>query len=884
MIGAEIGRYKIVERLGAGGMGEVYRAEDTTLGRHVALKFLAAHLLNDDEAKQRFLREARAAAAVRHPNICHVHEVAKENGKTFLAMDYLEGESLEDRIRKGPLLLKDTLDIGRQIAEGLEAAHDSGVVHRDIKPANIMVDAKGRATILDFGLARLTEASKLTRADQTVGTAAYMSPEQIQGAEVDHRADIWALGVVLYEMTAGQRPFKGQYDQALAYEIVHEQPDPLTGIRTGVRVGFEAAIAKCLAKDPTERYQSIAELLVDIKVQLKKLESGVKTAPASTIQPAAELASEPPEEVTRLRFHRKTLAAALAVSLALVGFFAFRSGEDPPARPLRKFSFSHEAESLRPNVSPDGRYVAYHVLAGGNTVGVWVLDLTTGQAERPPNTTAAGSVAWAPASPHIALQERDGSITRIDVRDGASQTIVEVEERVTGLAWRSDGQFLLFSTEDGIFEVSARGGESRILLETTEYDRIDLLDLVAGYEDLVLLEARKDGRNKIILQDLESKSSWDIALGTLATYSTETGHVLYYNGSYDEPEIWALPFSMELREATGDPFRVAQGGRASLSLEGTLVLEAPPGSGRERLVVRNRQGKAVGYPGKPQGRIVTPQFAPDDSRVATWSTEQDPETGISQDIWSHETARPVSTRLTGYRGREDAPVWSPTGREFAFTGFLSGGPDVYVRAVEAAGGGPELLLGGISSDYPTDWSRDGRYLALVRVNAGSDQAGIWYFERKPDGTWLEPQPFETSLSIDEREAMFSPDGKYLLYTTNETGRDEIYIREFPGGGGKRQVSTEGGVQPTWRADGREVYYFEGETLLAVPVSAGDVPRFGKPVRLFDDPTALRRRGQQYDVSEHGQRFVMVEVLEPPPPPSINIIQNWYEEFRDRGRN
>ncbi|MFT5434602.1 MAG: serine/threonine protein kinase, partial [Myxococcota bacterium] len=245
-IGSTISHYRIVEKLGEGGMGVVYKAEDTALERAVALKFLADHLLNDEEAKARFLREAKAAAALHHPNVCPVYEIAEADGKTFIAMAFLEGESLEDRIAKGPLPIKEALEIARQVAEGLQAAHAKSIVHRDIKPANILISPEGRPTIMDFGLARLTEASRLTKVDTAMGTVAYMSPEQAQGMDVDSRSDIWALGCVLYEMVSGQRPFLGQYDQALLYEIVHEQVAPLTSIRAGVPMELEFIVGKCL--------------------------------------------------------------------------------------------------------------------------------------------------------------------------------------------------------------------------------------------------------------------------------------------------------------------------------------------------------------------------------------------------------------------------------------------------------------------------------------------------------------------------------------------------------------------------------------------------------------------------------------------------------------
>ena len=271
MIGQTISHYKITAKLGEGGMGIVYKAEDTKLDRPVALKFLAQHLLKDEEANKRFHREAKAAASVHHPNVCPVYEIGEEAGQTFLAMAFIEGDSLDKRIEQGPLKIPEALDIAQQIAKGLEAAHEKHVVHRDIKPGNAMADEKGHVTVMDFGLALLTEGSKLTKFDTTLGTVAYMSPEQAQGMEVDHRTDVWALGCVLYEMVRGERPFQGVYDQALLYEIVHEEPEPLTSVRTGVPVELELLVNKCLAKGADNRYQTVADLIVDLRRQAEKL-------------------------------------------------------------------------------------------------------------------------------------------------------------------------------------------------------------------------------------------------------------------------------------------------------------------------------------------------------------------------------------------------------------------------------------------------------------------------------------------------------------------------------------------------------------------------------------------------------------------------------------
>jgi serine/threonine protein kinase len=321
IIGSSISHYKIVEKLGEGGMGVVYKAEDTTLERSVALKFLADHLMNDEEAKKRFLREAKAAAALHHPNICPVYEIAEADGKTFISMAYIEGETLEDKIAKGPLAIREALEIGQQIAKGLQAAHEKAIVHRDIKPANIMISKDGQVTIMDFGLARLTEASRLTKVDTAMGTVAYMSPEQAQGMEVDSRSDIWALGCVLYEMVAGQRPFQGQYDQALLYEIVQEQPAPLTGLRTAVPMELEFIVGKCLAKDRKDRTATAQEVGRELRTLSDKLKSGRSTILRTTAGGRAPRWSRDGKEL----FYAAPGPELVAVQVSTEGEFAVKN-------------------------------------------------------------------------------------------------------------------------------------------------------------------------------------------------------------------------------------------------------------------------------------------------------------------------------------------------------------------------------------------------------------------------------------------------------------------------------------------------------------------------------------------------------------------------------
>ena len=442
MIGRTIAHYKITETLGEGGMGVVYKAEDTKLERTVALKFLAAHLLNDDEAKARFLREAKAAAGLHHPNICPVYEISEAEGKTFISMAFIEGESLEPRIERGPLPLKEALDIGRQIAEGLEAAHDKGVVHRDIKPANVMVDAKGRATIMDFGLARLTEASRLTKANQTMGTVAYMSPEQAQGMEVDHRSDLWALGVVLYEMVRGQRPFQGEYDQALLFEIVHQEPEPLTGVRAGVPMELEFIAGKCLAKDPKDRYQTAADAIVDLRTCAEKLKSGHSTilhtgavtgALAGPQHEASKVTTEPvapfaPATVPSSGRIWMALAGAFLVITAVFAWLYFAKQPAPPQPitftidPPEGVVFA-SGEYAPPVLSPDGTKLAFVGMAE-DANSLWVRSLDSLEAQRLPGTEGATFPFWSPDNRYLAFFA-DGKLNKIDTTGGPPQTLCD---------------------------------------------------------------------------------------------------------------------------------------------------------------------------------------------------------------------------------------------------------------------------------------------------------------------------------------------------------------------------------------------------------------------------------------------------------------------------
>ena len=504
MIGSTISHYEITAKLGEGGMGIVYKAEDTKLDRPVALKFLAAHLLKDEEANKRFRREAKAAAALHHPNVCPIHEIAEADGRTFLAMAFIEGESLDKPIERGPLKILEALDIAQQIANGLEAAHEKGVVHRDIKPGNVMVDEKGHVTVMDFGLALLTEGSKLTKFDTTLGTFAYMSPEQAEGAEVDHRTDIWALGCVLYEMVCGQRPFKGLYDQALVYEILNEEHEPITGVRAGVPMELEVYVAKCLSKDREERYKDAGDLVVDLKSLHKKMESGrstiVRAPPARSRDQSASATVADSEgrerggeatvpgvdsvqHGTRTLTNRELLlavvSAVMLIALLVVSLVHF--GEETPERAVRRFLFTPEhlhpvtasIPTGRAAISPNGKHIVY--LAAGDEPTLWVRDINNKEPRMLSGTEGAHHTGlfWSADSRFIGFAA-DNHLKKVPVEGGSVITLCPVRRDADfSGSWSPNGRSIVFSAglPPRVFEIPDQGGEPRLLFEPEVTER-----------------------------------------------------------------------------------------------------------------------------------------------------------------------------------------------------------------------------------------------------------------------------------------------------------------------------------------------------------------------------------------------------------------------------
>ena len=786
MIGRTISHYKITEKLGEGGMGVVYKAQDTKLERTVALKFLAAHLLNDEEAKARFLREARAAAGLHHPNICPVYEISESEGRTFLSMAFIKGEPLEARIEQGPLPLKEALDIGRQIAEGLEAAHEDGVVHRDIKPANVMVDAKGRATIMDFGLAHLTEASRLTKTDQTMGTVAYMSPEQAQGMEVDNRSDVWALGVVLYEMVCGQRPFQGQYDQALLYEIVHQEPEPLTGVRAGVPMELEFIVGKCLAKDRNDRPSSAEEIARDLRTLGEKLKSGRSTIlhtgivtgpPAAPTQPPGQtespslpgplakyrviedveetgdsikylaedtelhrsvairvLPQSSAEQIERAQRQNQILAfgaGAVGVLLAVViAFFAWFSPAPVAETAVRRFSFSPENVASG-SISPDGKYIVYSTEAAAQSA-LWIRPLNSESARKLEGTEGVRSGHWSPDSRSIVFGT-DRELKRISLDGGDPITLCELPAPggnwpFFGASGSPDGNRIVFSSGLRLYEIAARGGEPQLLFEPDESDELQyfwaphFLPPGADSEGLVYAASTGPRDFRVGLLDLRTGERRELTAGEGAVYS-RSGHLLYHPGNNNETGLRALPFSIENLAATGEAFPIEEAGRwPSIAGDGTLTYADSGTSTGLEQLVRKNRT------GTTLGKIGQPQSSvlvpslSPDGRLVAVHASENGNT----DIWLHEVDRPVKTRLTFHESADAQPKWLPSGDAIAFSSGRSGSAgnmELYLRRIgEDSTAEPFLKPDPSVRRYMSDWSKDAR-LALFYERPTTDPSG-----------------------------------------------------------------------------------------------------------------------------------------------------------------
>ncbi len=841
----------------------VSRARDTRLERDVAIKVLPEHLSQKPEAKERFEREARAISSLSHPNICHLYDIGQQDGASYLVMEYLEGETLADRLRKVPLPLEQVLKVGAEICEGLEKAHRSGVVHRDLKPSNIMLTKTG-AKLMDFGLAKTmvpigessaslaTMSRPLTTEGTIVGTFQYMSPEQVEGKEADVRSDIFALGAVLYEMITGKRAFEGKTTASTIAAILAGEPQPISTIKPMSSPALEAVVKECLAKDPDERLQSAH----DVKVQLQ------------WIAQAGSQTSVP------IHMSARHLGVVALVAVVAVAGWWIRAHQTAPAMYFNSpVPFAANDIAL----SPDGRtgaLVGYWDQA--NTYVLWTYEVGGRGMHTVQGTEGASHPFWSPDGRSIGFFA-DGKLKKVAVSSGRSPQVLCDAPNGRGGTWNKDG-VILFSphVDGGVYRISSAGGLPTVVTKPdASVSSHRWPSFLPDGRHFLYLAANFGGefeKNAVFVGSLDSQETRFVVSASSNAAYADPGYLLYVRDN----ALVAQRFDPRTYTLSGEPRTISDEvqyfPQTDLALFGaaanqTLIVQTGKGADKSQFLWFDRSGKQVAAVGPP-GLFANPAVSPDGRRVAFEQTDRD---GRHVDIWIHELASDGVARLTFGPGLNELPVWSPDGKQVVFGGLRKSSWGLLDK--KADGSGSERVIGDPipSVQGPCDWSRDGKYLLSFKTGE------LWYLsisDRQPkpllQGNWA------------VRNAQFSPDGKWMAYSSNQTGNSEIYVSPFPNGDSKWQVSRGGGQEPRWRRDGKELFYLSTEgKMMAVSVRTGDNFEAGSPMTLFQahlrQPISVLDR-VSYDVTADGQKFLINTKVDEPNGAPLSIILNWASEM------
>jgi serine/threonine protein kinase len=882
MIGQIISHYKVLEKLGEGGMGVVYKAQDTKLDRFVALKFLPPHLAASEQDKARFIQEAKSASALNHPNVCTIHDIQEHEGQIFIVMEFVDGQTLREK--KGAISFKQAIDVGIQVADGLAAAHEKGIVHRDVKPENIMIRKDGIAQIMDFGLAKLKGVSRLTKEGSTVGTAGYMSPEQVQGQDADHRSDIFSMGVLLYELFTGQLPFKGVHETAVAYEIVNVDPAPMFSVKPEIDPSLDAIVLECLAKDPDERTQSVKQVAVDLK-RYRRESSRSRVSRITATRPAYQPSDlHPPVSLKHSEApNRLPWIVAGMLFLVAVATLAFHFLYVPldELRPVRFTVSSPEKgafESDAPVISPDGQRLAFVARDSSGKSMIWIRPLAYLRAEVLAGTGEATFPFWSPDNRYLGFFQ-GGKLRKIEVNGGPTQTIAEAPDGRGG-SWSSRGVIIFAPTySGGIFQVPEAGGKA------TELTTLDTLRreethrwpnfLPDGRHFTYLGRSTADEKTGLFLASLDSKDrALLLPVKSNAVYAAP-GYLLFVR----ERTLMAQPFNAARSEVQGDAFPIAQEvgidnarsfGFFSASTNGIIALGASGGStGDRQLAWYNRTGKRLENVGTP-GLLYDFALSPDEKRVVF--RRIDPLTR-NHDLWILDLFRRTESRFTFRPATDDDPVWSPDGSKIVFDSNPDGVPNPFEKIATGAGT-EQLLWKSDRSAIPLDWSRDGRYI-LLNVGDPKTKYDLWAL---PLGGDKKPFPV-VATEATEDVGRFSPDGRWISYQSDESGKSEVYVQAFPAGQGKWQVSTNGGGSPQWSKDGKEIFYLgPDKKLMAVDIkSTGSTLEQGIPKPLFDTFVDAYTAPNRYAVSRDGKRFLINTSTEGDGSKPITVVLNWITE-------
>ena len=890
--GTRLGPYEVLSALGAGGMGEVYRARDTRLDRTVAIKILPDALAADPQFRERFDREARAISQLTHPHICTLYDVGEQDGTAYLVMQYLEGETLADRLAKGALPLDKALEAAIQIAGALATAHSAGIVHRDLKPGNIML-TKGGAKLLDFGLAKtggsvlggehpslVPTTPPITQQGSILGTFQYMAPEQIEGQEADARTDIFAFGAVVYEMLTGKKAFEGKSQASVMAAILEREPAPLLTLVPLAPPLLDHVVKRCLAKDPDERWQTARDVVHELR--WATTEGLPERAIASARRPSTL--------VQRMAWPVAILAVIAAVAIGSVHWFGARPAQRAvrfEVFPPRDTRFAAGTAGARMAISPDGTLLAFAASSGaGKPNQIWVRRLDAVEAVPLAGTDGIDTLFWSPDSRFVGFFA-DQKLKKVDITGGLPLTLCGVLGQVQSGTWNRDGVILFSSTNTGgIRRVSAEGGEPAQITAVGDgqgrhsWPRF----LPDGRHFLFFNPDAAPDKHGVYIGSLDSKDVRRIVKSDSVAEVVPPNDLVFIR----ETTLFTQAFDPGSLDVRGDAVRIVENvsvdrsnGRAGFSVAGNGVLVFAPGTGASlgsdlELRVFDRTGKDLGRPGGAWAYRGL-DLSPDGKRIAAHRHDE-----RGGDIWITDLDNGNNARLTFEPSQHNAsPVWSPDGGHIAFGSLRNGSWGIY-RKNSSGVGAEELLFESKTQILPMDWSRDGQSIVFW-FNDPRASSDLWRLPLQGD---RKPVPF-LQTPAGELHAQFSPDGRWLTYVSTESGRPELYVQSFSSAGTKYQLSTDGAQFPRWRHDGKEILFMSfpglGRIQGVTVQAAGEGLKFGSPQFLFDSRYVNWAHAETgggvyhtFAVSPDGQRFVVPvqrsSTGDAPAP--LTVVLNW----------
>jgi len=900
--GTQLGCYEIGVQIGAGGMGEVYQAHDSKLGRDVAIKVLPEAFAYDAERLSRFQREAKMLASLNHPNIATIHGLEQSNGTQYLVMELVSGETLAERVkREGAVPVEEALTICKQIAEALEAAHEKGIIHRDLKPANVKVTPEGKVKVLDFGLAKAfagdaanddpsnspTLSMAATMHGVILGTAAYMSPEQARGKSVNKATDIWAFGCVLYELLCGHAAFEGEDITEILAAVVKTEPD-WSRLPEATPPAIRVLLRRCLRKDRRQRLQDATDVRIEIEEALDAPATGVAAATVPATRGWRE----------RLAWAAAALFVLTTIAFA-IGFVLRAPKAQQPLQTVRlSAEIGADASLFTGNgsstiLSPDGTRLAVVASGADQKYRLYVRSLDQLRAAALSGTEAADGPFFSPDGQWIGFFA-DGKLKKISVQGGAAVTLCDVPN-ARGGSWGDDGT-IVFAPDNrvALSKVSSAGGTPQPLttLDKQAGEVTQRWPQVLPGSEAVLFTSSTHGNDyedaDIVVYSVASGQRKTVQRGGFYARYLPSGHLVYMH----EGTLFAVPFDLKRLEVTGQPAPILEGvvttasGGAQLSVSetGNLVYVAGRGGFQNVSIYwMDRDGKFTPLRETPGG-YSNPAFSPDGKRLAL-----DINDGKRRDIWVYEWERDALTRLTFAGEVNGYPVWTPDGQRVVYSSQEKGGT-LNLWWIRADGGGnAQRLAESKSAQAARSWRPDGKVLAFIQINPGTNSDIMTLpIEGDEKSGWKpgEPKPFVNS-AFNEREPVFSSDGRWLAYMSNESGSYEVYVRPFPGPGGKWQISTGGGLYPLWSRDGKELFYRTEDSKIAVVTYTASADSFHADKPQLWSPGQFTERGlgfHNFDLHPDGKRFAVLKAPGTEQAPTVNkvsFIFNFFDELRRR---